>query len=55
MVTAAGNDVVQVSLGGYSTLLVDVNDNVMGMGFNQFGQLGLGDTTNRNVPTLLTF
>jgi len=50
----AVDDVVQVSAGGYSTLLVDGNDNIMSMGRNNYGQLGLGDTTNRNTPTLLT-
>ena len=46
--------VVKVSGGGTFTLLVDGNDNIMSMGSNNYGQLGLGDTKARNTPTLLT-
>ena len=49
----AVDHVVQVGAGREATFLVDGNGNIMGMGRNYKGQLGLGDTTHRNIPTLL--
>jgi len=48
------DDVSQIIIGlvGHHTILVDDNDNIMVMGQNKYGQLGLGDTTRRNTPTL---
>lgn len=37
---------------GYSAYALFSNGNLYTWGYNGFGQLGLGDTTNRNLPTL---
>ena len=47
-------DTSKISLVYFHTLLVNDDDNiVMGMGRNFDGQLGVGDNTSRNTPTLL--
>jgi archaeosine-15-forming tRNA-guanine transglycosylase len=37
-----------VACGGYHTFIVDSDGNLLSTGHNSFGQLGLGDTANRN-------
>jgi alpha-tubulin suppressor-like RCC1 family protein len=32
-------------------MIIDTNDNVWAFGYNGYGQLGLGDTESRNIPT----
>ena len=39
-----------VRCGGNNTMLIDLNNNMWGFGRNDYGQLGLGDNINRNVP-----
>ncbi len=41
----------QVSVGGESTAIIDLENNVWVFGGNYFGQLGLGDNQDRNIPT----
>ncbi|XP_064637403.1 E3 ubiquitin-protein ligase MYCBP2-like isoform X3 [Lineus longissimus] len=45
--------VVQVSCGLHHTVLLLDNGDVYTFGSNQYGQLGLGDTTTRGTPTLV--
>jgi alpha-tubulin suppressor-like RCC1 family protein len=40
-----------VSCGKDFTILIDMNDNLWSFGCNQSGQLGLGDTIDRSIPT----
>ena len=40
-----------VSCGNYHTMIIDLNNNVWAFGYNDYGQLGLGDNQNRNIPT----
>lgn len=49
------NDVKEVvsSTGGYYSLILLNNGKVMSFGDNSHEQLGLGDTNNRNIPTLI--
>jgi alpha-tubulin suppressor-like RCC1 family protein len=42
-----------ISCNGSHTILIDMNDNVWAFGHNVHGQLGLGDTIQRNTPTQL--
>jgi alpha-tubulin suppressor-like RCC1 family protein len=42
---------VQVSAGGYFSLALDQNQSVWSFGYNDYGQLGLGDNTLRDIPT----
>jgi alpha-tubulin suppressor-like RCC1 family protein len=35
----------------YDTVALQTNGTLWAWGFNQFGQLGLGDTTDRSIPT----
>jgi alpha-tubulin suppressor-like RCC1 family protein len=50
------NDIIQVSAGGsylgYHSLCVDKQGHVWSFGYNEYGQLGLGDKENRNIPTM---
>ncbi|KAM9808340.1 putative E3 ubiquitin-protein ligase HERC3 [Neosynchiropus ocellatus] len=46
--------VVQVAAGGAQSFCLSVSGGVFGWGGNQSGQLGLGDTTDRHTPTLVT-
>jgi alpha-tubulin suppressor-like RCC1 family protein len=39
--------------GNHSLILTDANK-VYSFGYNYYGGLGLGDTTDRNVPTEIT-
>lgn len=45
--------VKSVACGMYHTVLIDMDDHVWSFGKNYCGQLGLGDTIHRNVPTLI--
>lgn len=40
-----------ISCGKSHTILIDLNNNVWAFGGNDMGQLGLGDTQDRHVPT----
>ena len=42
-----------VSCGYDHTMIIDTNDNIWGMGYNGYGQLGLNDKNIRVLPTLL--
>jgi alpha-tubulin suppressor-like RCC1 family protein len=33
------------------TIVVNLNDDIFAFGYNKYGQLGLGDDENRNIPT----
>lgn len=49
------NNIVDIwNIGEYhgSSMAVDANGNLFGWGRNGYGELGLGDTTQRTVPTL---
>lgn len=41
--------------GDHYTLILTDNNKVYSFGWNNNGQLGLGDTDNRNIPTLIDF
>jgi alpha-tubulin suppressor-like RCC1 family protein len=43
-----------VSSGSYHTILMMANKSIWGTGLNDNGQLGIGDTTNRNTFTQIT-
>ena len=45
---------MQIAAGVYHTLCVNEGGRVSGWGGNNNGQLGVGDTENRVVPTLVT-
>ena len=47
------SDVKKVSCGINTLFILTNNGDVYACGQNNYGQLGLGDTTNRNVPTLI--
>ena len=48
------NNVIAVSCGRYYSANLTSNGKVYSFGRNTYGQLGLGDTDNRNTPTLIT-
>ena len=48
-----GRKVLQVAAGGFHTMCVTEDGSVFAFGYNGSGQLGVGDTVNRLVPTLL--
>ena len=48
-----GSTIVTVAAGGYHTMAVGVNGRLWAWGAGYFGQLGLGDTNKRLVPTLV--
>ena len=50
----ANKSVLQVAAGGSHTMFVTADGLVFACGFNAMGQLGVGDTENRLVPTLVT-
>ena len=43
----------QVSVGHDHTVIVDLHNNCWTYGSNVFGELGLGDTLDRSIPTLI--
>ena len=49
-----GLKVVAISAGGYHSLFLTSTGTVYAAGYNAYGALGLGDTTARNVPTLIS-
>jgi alpha-tubulin suppressor-like RCC1 family protein len=52
--SAQGTAVAGVSLGTYDSLFLTVAGDAYGCGLNSYGQLGLGDTVQRSVPTYIT-
>jgi prepilin-type N-terminal cleavage/methylation domain-containing protein len=46
----AGKTVTQISAGYYHTLALTSDGQVYAWGLGEYGQLGAGDTTNRNAP-----
>ncbi|MEM3509559.1 MAG: hypothetical protein QXN52_09725, partial [Nitrososphaerota archaeon] len=44
-------DWVQVSCGGYHTLAIKSDGSLWACGYNYYGQLGLGNSNNRNIFT----
>ncbi len=55
LVTAlAGLKVKIISGGGSHTAIITNVGNLYSFGSNTFGELGLGDNTNKNIPTLVT-
>src|SRR5439155_1596264 len=54
LLTLPNNEKISfLSCGGYHTICVTKNENIYVWGYNNNGQLGIGDTNNRNSPTLL--
>ena len=52
--TNINNDVAQIACGGSSTFILKNDGSLWSCGNNNRGQLGLGDTTDRNVFTQVT-
>ena len=50
---SAVDHVTQISLGDGFAILVDGNNNIMGMGHGGWGQLGQGVTHFHNIPILI--
>lgn len=46
--------VVSINIGQYHSFAMTASGAIYGWGYNLMGQLGLGDTTDRAVPTLFT-
>ena len=53
-VTTNADDIKEIYCGGYHTFILKNNGTLWGCGDNYYGQLGLGDTTNRNTFTQVT-
>ena len=53
-VTTDVNDIKQVYCGGYHTLMLKNDGTLWGCGNNEYGQLGLEDSNNRNTFTQIT-
>ena len=43
-----------VACGGNSTMLIDLNGNLWGFGRNDYGQLGVGDNSNKYTPIMIS-
>jgi len=43
------------TVGRYHACVIDMENRLYCFGNNEEGQLGLGDTGNRSLPTLVTF
>ncbi len=43
-----------VNCGKSHSVIIDMNDNIFSFGHNNVGQLGLNDTIDRNIPTMIT-
>ena len=43
-------EIRRIECGCYHSMCVDINDNLWIFGYNEHGQLGLGDTKDRNKP-----
>ena len=52
--TNINNDVKQVACGNWYTMIVKNDGSLWACGYNYYGQLGLGDTTDRNTFTKVT-
>ncbi|KAK2560503.1 Alsin [Acropora cervicornis] len=52
---ALGDGIAEVALGNHHTLLLTFNSQLLSVGENSFGQLGLGDFKARCEPTVLDF
>lgn len=48
-----GEVVSSIACAGEQSFIITKSGNLYGMGLNNFGQLGLGDFTNRNTPTFI--
>merc|ERR1712000_793611 len=46
--------IIKVACGGYHTVLIDNKNQKYVFGWNEYGQLGLGDEDNRNLPKKLS-
>ena len=53
IVTGVGGQVKQIDLGNEHSCAVLVNGNLQCWGYNCYGQLGTGDTSNRSTPTTI--
>ena len=49
--TNVNNDVKEIACGRYHTFILKNDGSVWGCGYNEYGQLGLGDKTNRTTFT----
>ena len=49
-----GKTAVHVSAGDYHTLYITATGSLFAWGWNGYGQLGVGDTKERRVPSLVT-
>ncbi len=54
LVLAVPNNIVQISAGGDSSFALSNTGKVYAFGYNEEGQLGLGNYSNINIPTLIT-
>ena len=53
-ITTNADNIKSVYCGGYHTLILENDGTLWGCGLNAYGQLGLGDTTNRSTFTQIT-
>ena len=53
-VTTNINDIKEIYCGDYHTIILENDGTLWGCGYNEYGQLGLGDTTNRTTFTQIT-
>ena len=53
-ITTNTDDIKSVYCGGYYTLILKNDGTLWGCGYNGHGELGLGDTTNKNTFTQIT-
>jgi alpha-tubulin suppressor-like RCC1 family protein len=47
--------IIEISTGSYHSLFLTDNGDVYSCGYNYFGQLGLGNNNNKNIPTLIQY
>lgn len=50
-----GNDISDVKIGGYSTYYLKEDGTIWATGYNNYGQLGIGNTTNKSNFTQVIF
>ena len=48
-------DIIEISMGNSHVLFLDASGDVFALGYNQYGQLGLGDEKNRSEPTMIQY
>ena len=53
-ITTNANDIKLVYCGGYQTFILKNDNTLWSTGYNEFGQLGLGDKTNKTTFTQIT-